>query len=488
MQTTPVPAVNSHHNPPADTLSTSEQGWLGPAMVLGFGVAVVMWCAAFLTHLPAIDLPARIAGPAVIVVWLIAAIAAGATLRPPRAPLIGGVGGFTTALLGVLILGALLTEAPEQAGESATRLRPDAAMMVPAFLITGAAIGAAGGFIGSRLRQMLAARHAGLEPAPASANWLARFGVVTCLSVTPLLLLGGLVTSTGSGMAVPDWPGTYEANMFLYPIALMADPRIFLEHSHRLFGALVGLTTLALMLYTLAAGREGRLPVYAAALFLLVVVQGVLGGTRVLEKSQLMALGHGVLAQVFFALLVIFAACLTTPMRRGMVQREPVVARLAGALVILLFVQLLMGATYRHLKVTESILADVGLWGHVVFSIVVVGGAVAAGFAARRPGVDCPRLRKLGMAVLIVTGIQFLLGWSALFAVLSTGPVAIPEAHELADAPPVVWQSALIATAHQANGALLLALASLLWIWGRGSPITNRDGGQAASPAAPSGA
>ena len=63
-----------------------------------------------------------------------------------------------------------------------------------------------------------------------------------------VLLIGGLVTSTESGMAVPDWPGTFGANMFLYPIGLMAHPRIFLEHSHRLFGAMAGLVSILALL------------------------------------------------------------------------------------------------------------------------------------------------------------------------------------------------------------------------------------------------
>lgn len=53
-------------------------------------------------------------------------------------------------------------------------------------------------------------------------------------------------------MAVKGWPDSYGANMFLYPISLMNNPHIYLEHTHRLFGSLVGLTTLVLMIWVLA--------------------------------------------------------------------------------------------------------------------------------------------------------------------------------------------------------------------------------------------
>ena len=66
------------------------------------------------------------------------------------------------------------------------------------------------------------------------------------VAVAPLLFVGGLVTSTNSGMAVPDWPNTFGSNMFLYPLGPRAQPDVYLEHSHRLFGTLVGLATLKL--------------------------------------------------------------------------------------------------------------------------------------------------------------------------------------------------------------------------------------------------
>jgi len=75
-------------------------------------------------------------------------------------------------------------------------------------------------------------------------RWIHRFSLLTAGATFVLVVAGGLVTSTGSGLAVPDWPTTFGHNMFLYPWSKMVDG-ILIEHGHRLIGAGVGLLTLA---------------------------------------------------------------------------------------------------------------------------------------------------------------------------------------------------------------------------------------------------
>src|SRR5918992_2040788 len=72
--------------------------------------------------------------------------------------------------------------------------------------------------------------------------WPHRLAVMTAVATFPLLFIGGLVTSKGAGLAVPDWPTTFCYKMFLYPWSKMVGG-IFYEHSHRLAGAFVGLGT-----------------------------------------------------------------------------------------------------------------------------------------------------------------------------------------------------------------------------------------------------
>ena len=75
--------------------------------------------------------------------------------------------------------------------------------------------------------------------------WPHRLAVILAGATFPLLFIGGLVTSKGAGLAVPDWPTTFGYNMFLYPWSEMVG-NILYEHSHRLVAACVGLLTIAL--------------------------------------------------------------------------------------------------------------------------------------------------------------------------------------------------------------------------------------------------
>src|ERR671924_1120915 len=77
--------------------------------------------------------------------------------------------------------------------------------------------------------------------------WPHRLAVVTACATVFLLFIGGLVTSKGAGLAVPDWPTTFGYNMFLYPWSKMVG-NIFYEHSHRLIASVVGMLTIALAL------------------------------------------------------------------------------------------------------------------------------------------------------------------------------------------------------------------------------------------------
>src|ERR1039458_4412093 len=91
--------------------------------------------------------------------------------------------------------------------------------------------------------------------APVRSPGLHRFAVFTAIATLGLVGIGGLVTSHGAGMAVPDWPNTYGYNMFFFPISLWMGG-VFYEHTHRLAASGVGLLTvvLALRLY----GRSAR--------------------------------------------------------------------------------------------------------------------------------------------------------------------------------------------------------------------------------------
>jgi len=234
---------------------------------------------------------------------------------------------------------------------------------------------------------------------------LHRFAIFTSISTLLLIALGGLVTSTGVGMAVPDWPNTYGYNMFFFPVSKWVGG-IFYEHTHRLVASAVGLLTsvLALWLYgrvarklmrwlglilfllgilTLVAARHrwtdavvmgvtgfalaGASLIWPACdpaprwlrhlgvvAFLAVVAHGILGGLRVTAIKDELGIFHGTLAQLFFSLLCVLAL-FTSRWWQEKSSRNPKLpskfARADGFFLVttgLIFLQLVIGATMRH--------------------------------------------------------------------------------------------------------------------------------------------
>src|SRR3954466_8187496 len=118
--------------------------------------------------------------------------------------------------------------------------------------------------------------------------WPHRWAVVLACATFPLLWVGGLVTTTASGMAVPDWPNTYGYNLFLYPWQtwLLGPWDIFIEHGHRLVASSVGMLTIGLLVLLLKHEQRPWMIGLGLAALSLVVFQGVLGGMRVLLDER----------------------------------------------------------------------------------------------------------------------------------------------------------------------------------------------------------
>ena len=136
----------------------------------------------------------------------------------------------------------------------------------------------------------------------AYSPWLHRIARLTAGATFLLIVIGGIVTSTESGLAVPDWPTTFGYNMFLYPLSEMVGGILY-EHSHRLMGSLVGLLTVGLFILLLVRDSRKWLKWLGLVALVAVIVQGVLGGLRVTQINRNFAIVHACLAQAFFALL-----------------------------------------------------------------------------------------------------------------------------------------------------------------------------------------
>ena len=175
---------------------------------------------------------------------------------------------------------------------------------------------------------------------------LHRYALLLAGATFLLVIAGGLVTSTGSGLAVPDWPLSFGQ---VFPD--MQGGVVF-EHGHRLIAATVGLLTIGLV--ALARRLEPRAWVRALAWAALgtVILQGVLGGTTVLLRlPDAVSVAHAGLAQIFFALTVVIAD-VTAP---SFISAETANgARGSGFGVLTLttaaavYVQILLGAIVRH--------------------------------------------------------------------------------------------------------------------------------------------
>lgn len=234
--------------------------------------------------------------------------------------------------------------------------------------------------------------------------WLHAFACALTVATLFLVALGGIVTTKGVGMAVPDWPTTYGEHMFLFPPSKwMAG--IFDEHSHRLWASLVGVLAAVFAIWTWARNSAGksrwlgitamiatlglmgvRTPgmfvvmaiialmvlIYAAIrateamerlrwlgviTFAAVIIQGVLGGLRVLLDEYgwgtEFGIFHAILAQLFF-LLVCSLVLITSKWwgQANFATLSPKTAvmlrRLLVVTSLLILVQLLFGATMRH--------------------------------------------------------------------------------------------------------------------------------------------
>jgi len=197
-----------------------------------------------------------------------------------------------------------------------------------------------------------------MEKAPPTSNgstWLWRFAAFTGAATLGLIAMGGLVTSHGVGMAVPDWPTTYGYNMFLFPPSQWIGG-IFYEHAHRLAGALVGLLTIILTVWLWVWARRNPrqkgVKILGGIALIGVVLQGVLGGLRVTLYKDEIGIVHATLAQMFLVLVCLIAWRLSPWWNRlPSEQSRTAWSNLRPWLLVaagLVLAQLVLGAAMRH--------------------------------------------------------------------------------------------------------------------------------------------
>lgn len=164
-----------------------------------------------------------------------------------------------------------------------------------------------------------------------------------------LVLAGSFVTSTDSGLSVPDWPTTYGWNMFTFPPSMWVGG-IFYEHGHRLVASGVGFLTIVLAVWLWLREDRRWLRWLGVTALAAVIAQGILGGLTVLFfLPAAISTAHAALAEIFFGLTVAIAL-FTSPAWIGGQPgvEDTTLRRLATTTTVLVYAQILVGATMRH--------------------------------------------------------------------------------------------------------------------------------------------
>jgi cytochrome c oxidase assembly protein subunit 15 len=311
---------------------------------------------------------------------------------------------------------------------------------------------------------------------PSANRWLGRYAKLIVVIAFWLIFTGGHTTTSGAGMAFPDWP---LSNGSLNPAGWLTDFFMLLEHGHRLTAGLVATMVSGLFGWVLI--RRATLPraAFPLALGALigVLAQAVLGGLRVVLDPQGIAattgnvatvfrILHGCFAQVELGVVVALAAVLS-PVWPSLVAQPNFrrVARLAWAVAVLVFFQLIVGATMRHLGAglaipTYPLTPDGGFmpkvhnafvdlnFTHTRFGAVVVTlGVLWLARCALRS--DEARLGRPALLLLALVGVQFALGVFVIWHLR----------------PPV------LTTLHVVNGAAVLAVTVLLAVRASRAPM-----------------
>jgi cytochrome c oxidase assembly protein subunit 15 len=286
--------------------------------------------------------------------------------------------------------------------------------------------------------------------------WRHRWAMATGAATLFLIVAGGLVTSTGSGLAVPDWPLSY--GMLMPPMV----GGIFYEHGHRMVATFVGMLTLVLAVWTARAERRAGLRRLAWAALATVVAQGLLGGLTVIFLLPApVSIAHACLAQTFFCLTVALAFATSREWIEAGPRAEDVAGVRDAAAVAtgVVFVQLILGALMRHTGAGLAIPDFPLSLGRVVpplesapvavhFSHRLGAVAVVAAVATLARRAYRSRDRRLSRPALLLLGltlVQVALGATAVL----TAKAVVPT------------------TAHVATGAAVLGLAWFLTLRAR---------------------
>ncbi len=275
-----------------------------------------------------------------------------------------------------------------------------------------------------------------------------RFSVATFVTAILLLGWGAFVTSINAGMAVPDWPSSFNSYdpFNPWPLWWTITP-ILAEHGHRLLGALVGILTVILAVWTWKADSRPWMRRLGFIALALVIFQGVLGGLRVVFISMDLAVVHALVAQIYFSLLaaMILFVSPTWEQSKGTnsISNVSELKRSVIATSVLVYIQIFFGALLRH---PGTGIDPVYAVLHIGFAFLVFVHILRMWFLIRHRHSEEISLNKFSNYVLALLGLQVSLGVIAYFVILDERGVVRPSNIQV-----------IINSAHLIVGALLLA-------------------------------
>ncbi len=295
-------------------------------------------------------------------------------------------------------------------------------------------------------------------PIPHYSKWISRYTKLLAGLTFLLIIAGGLVTSTKSGLSVPDWPLSY--GQFMPPMV----GGIRYEHTHRMIASLVGLMTLILAIWIGFSESRKWLRWVTIAAFGAVVIQGILGGMTVLYLLPApISIFHACLAQTFFTLVVSLAYFTSrewvsevplpkVPGSADQLTSEPGTfgsgtKRPLFMLILLTYLQLILGATVRHTANHYVLISHIISGFLVLIHALIVMSRIVKHHEGERKLI----VPSIGLGA--ITLFQTTLGMGSFIYTVVLRQMVQPQSAKI-----------FFVTAHQSLGALLLATAVFLYL------------------------
>lgn len=259
-----------------------------------------------------------------------------------------------------------------------------------------------------------------------------------------LFIAGALVTSNNAALSVPDWPKSFGT---WFPSLRQLAGGAFFEHSHRVIAGGLGVFTLVLAVLIWLNDERRWLRWFGVIAVLGVAVQAVLGGEVVRQLLQYwLPVIHACFAQIVFAAVLGIAVFTNSWWISDRPQLTdsgtPSIRTLAIVNASVIFLQVVLGAGFRH--------SEIPVWPHMVGALVVLGVVMWTAVALRKRFGASPELSRARALLHAIFGVQFLLGFGAYWARLTSEKAGPSSA------------TVIVTVTHTVVGALLFAFAVLI--------------------------